>query len=216
LSLHGRFSATFGHLPAEKQARVFHAAGEEFALRGFDAAKMSAIAQAAGVSVGSLYQYFKNKQALYLAVMQGSIAEMEELLTALSHVEEDILIKAERIIREIQRFSRKEQLLIKLYQGATAQNDPVLAARLAAEIESVTARIYRQAIHEAQAAGDIRPDIDADFAAYMLNSLFMTLQFSYSCEYHTERLKIYAGADVLNQDDFVVEQMLKFFKAALR
>jgi AcrR family transcriptional regulator len=216
VSLHGRFSATFGHLPAEKQARVFRAAGEEFALRGFDAAKMSAIAQAAGVSVGSLYQYFENKQALYLAVMQGSIAEMEELLTTLSHEEEDILIKAERIIREIQRFSRKEQLLIKLYQGATAQNDPALAARLAAEIESVTARIYRQAIREAQAIGDIRPDIDADFAAYMLNSLFMTLQFSYSCEYHTERLKIYTGEDVLRQDDFVVEQMLKFLKAALR
>lgn len=216
MSRNSPFSATFGHLPAEKQARIFRAAGEEFALRGYEATKMSAVAKAAGVSVGSLYQYFENKQALYLAVIHNSIAGMEELLTALSQTREDILVKAERIIREIQRFSRKERLLIKLYQGATAQNDPDLAARLAAEIESVTARIYRQAIREAQAAGDIRMDIDADFAAYMLNSFFMMLQFSYSCEYHTKRLKIYAGAEALSQDDFVVEQMLKFFKAALK
>ncbi len=210
------FSDTFLHLPAEKQARIFRAAGEAFALQGYETAKMSAIAQGAEVSVGSLYQYFENKQALYLAVMHNSIAEMEALLTALSQTREDIIVKAERIIREIQRFSRKEQLLIKLYQGATAQTDPGLAARLAAEIESVTARIYRQAIREAQASGDVRADIDADFTAYMLNSFFIMLQFTYSCEYHTERLKIYAGADALNQDDFVVAQMLKFFKAALK
>ncbi|MDR2526176.1 MAG: TetR/AcrR family transcriptional regulator [Oscillospiraceae bacterium] len=216
MSLQDHHSPTFGHLPTEKQLRIFRAAAEEFALRGFDSAKMNTIAYGADVSVGSLYQYFENKQALYLAVIHNSIAEMEELLDTLLHTDADILLKAERILREIQRFSRKERLLIKLYQGATAQNDPHLAAQLAAEIESVTARIYRQAIQEAQAAGEIRRDIDADFAAYMLNSFFMALQFSYSCEYHAERLRIYAGTSALERDDFVVEQVLNFFKSALR
>ena len=207
---------TFQNLSGEKRGRVLRAAGEEFALRGYDAAKMSAIAQAAGVSVGALYKYFENKQALYLAVIRHSVAGMERLLTALSRAEEDIVLKAERIIREIQRFSRGDQVLFKLYQGAAAQSDPAAAARFAGEIETVTARIYCQAIREAQAAGEVRPDVDAGFMAYLLHSLFMMLQSSYACEYHAQRLQIYAGADILERDDFVVEQMLKFLKSALK
>ena len=207
---------TFQNLSSEKRGRVLRAAEEEFALRGYDAAKMSAIAQGAGVSVGALYKYFENKQDLYLGVIRHSVAGMEQLLTALSHTDEDILVKAERILREIQRFSRSDRMPVKLYQGAAAQSDPATAARFAGEIEAVTARIYCQAIREAQAAGEVRPDVDASFAAYLLHSLFMMLQFSYSCEYHAQRLQIYAGADVLERDDFVVEEMLKFLKSALK
>ncbi|MDR1927942.1 MAG: TetR/AcrR family transcriptional regulator [Oscillospiraceae bacterium] len=209
-------TATFSKLPAAKQERILHTAGEEFALRGYEAARMATIAENAAVSVGALYKYFDGKQNLYLAVIHHSVAAMEDLLTSLSRTSEDILVKAEKIVREIQRFSRRERLLIKLYAGATAENDPVLVARFAAELETVTARIYRQAIREAQAMGDVRADIDAGFAAFLLNSLFMMLQFSYSNEYHMLRLKIYAGADVPERDDFVVEQVLKFIKSALR
>ena len=209
-------SRTFENLSEEKQGRILRAAGDEFALRGYEAAKMSAIAAAAGVSVGSLYQYFENKQDMYLQVIRSSIAGMEQLLTALSGADEDVMVKLEKIIREIQRFSRRDQLLMKLYHGATAQNDPALAAVFANAIEVVTARIYRRAIREAQATGDARTDVDADFAAFMLHNIFMTLQFSYSCAYHTERLKIYAGEDILRRDDFVVEQVLKFIKSALK
>lgn len=209
-------TATFENLSPEKQGRILRAAGDEFALHGYENAKMSAIAQAAQVSVGSLYKYFENKQDMYLYVIHNSVAGMEQLLTALSQTDDDIILKAERIIREIQRFSRRDQLLMKLYHGATAQNDPALAAKFAREIEAVTAAVYRKAIRDAQAIGDIRADIDADFIAFMLHSFFMMLQFSYSCAYHTERLKIFAGEDVLRHDDFVVEQLLKFFKSALR
>ena len=81
---------TFQNLSDEKRSRVLRAAGEEFALRGYDAAKMSSIAQGAGVSVGALYKYFENKQDLYLGVIHHSVAGMEQLLTALSRTDEDI------------------------------------------------------------------------------------------------------------------------------
>ena len=79
---------------------------------------------------------------------------------------------------------------MKLYHGATAQNDPALAAKFADEIEVAAARIYRKAIRDAQEAGDVRRDLNPDFIAFMLHSIFMMLQFSYSCAYHTERLRI--------------------------
>ena len=209
-------SPTFKNLSPEKQQRILRAAAEEFAEQGYENAKMNTIAHTAEVSVGSLYKYFENKQDMYLYVIQRSVAEMDQLLSTLSVADLDVMVKAERIVREIQRFSRRDQLLMKLYHGATSENDPQLAAAFANAIETAAARIYRQAIRQAQTTGEIRTDIDADFAAFMLHSIFMMLQFSYSCAYHTERLKIYAGDDVLQHDDFVVKQVLKIIYSALK
>jgi hypothetical protein len=42
------------------------------------------------------------------------------------------------------------------------------------------------------------------------------LQFSYACEYYQERFRIYAGEDILERDEAVVQQFLRFIKAALK
>src|SRR5271155_5836891 len=53
---------------------IIAAALEEFADRGFAAAKMDDIARRAGVSKGSLYLYFETKEEIFRAVVQVSVA----------------------------------------------------------------------------------------------------------------------------------------------
>jgi len=57
---------------AEREQEMLEAAGEIFALQGFHAASMDAIAQAAGISKPMLYNYFGSKEGLYLAYIQHS------------------------------------------------------------------------------------------------------------------------------------------------
>src|SRR4051812_21121215 len=49
---------------------------------GWDAASTNRVAAEAGVSVGSLYQYFPSKEALVLAVMERHVVEMTEKVQA--------------------------------------------------------------------------------------------------------------------------------------
>src|SRR6201995_3271721 len=49
---------------------------------GFDKASTNRIADTAGVSVGSLYQYFPSKEALVAAVVEQHIEHMSEALEA--------------------------------------------------------------------------------------------------------------------------------------
>lgn len=216
MDLQKHHKPTFDNIPAEKRKRILEAATGEFALRGFENANMNTIAKKSGVSVGSLYKYFENKQDLFLTVVQYSIRRMEELLSVLAVSQEDILLKVERIIREIQSSSKESATLLKLYNAMTAENNPRFASQFAYEMEAMTAHIYRTAIEEGIRNGDIREDIDPAFAAYLLDNIFMTLQFSYSCDYYMERFRIYAGSDITERDDFVVEQCLKFVKSALK
>lgn len=53
----------------ERQKKVLQAALELFAAQGFEATTSAQIAKKAGVSVGSVYHHFPNKQALLIAVL---------------------------------------------------------------------------------------------------------------------------------------------------
>ena len=66
----------------ERLARILHAAGELCAEGGLEAVTMEAIAQRAGTSIGSLYQFFPNQDALVAAVAQRYVADLERLLAA--------------------------------------------------------------------------------------------------------------------------------------
>jgi AcrR family transcriptional regulator len=52
---------------------------------GYDTASTNRIAQRAGVSIGSLYQYFPNKEAIVTALRQQHVDEMLEVIEAAFH-----------------------------------------------------------------------------------------------------------------------------------
>jgi AcrR family transcriptional regulator len=54
-----------------KRRQIVEGARATFLAQGFDAASMSDIARAAGVSKGTLYVYFENKEQLFQAIVEG-------------------------------------------------------------------------------------------------------------------------------------------------
>jgi AcrR family transcriptional regulator len=66
----------------ERLARIARAAGELCAEVGADAMTMEAIAARAGTSIGSVYQFFPNKDALLHAVAERYAADLLALLDA--------------------------------------------------------------------------------------------------------------------------------------
>ena len=211
-----RHKKTFDNIPEEKRKRILLCATREFAAKGYENANISEIAKASGISVGAVYKYFENKQDLFLTVVHHGIERIDTVLRNLLEEDVDVLIKVERIIRELQDFSKTQGVLIRLYNEITGETDDNLARQLAEAMEGVSASVYRSAIEQGKKTGEIREDLDAGMAAFMLDNLFMSLQFSYSCEYYSERFKIFTDEDILERDDFVVAQMLKFIKSAFK
>ena len=61
---------------------ILAAAAQVFARHGYAAATTNRIAERAGVSIGSLYEYFSNKDALLVAILEAHIQEGEAILAA--------------------------------------------------------------------------------------------------------------------------------------
>ncbi len=59
---------------------ILQAAAQVFSARGYARCTTNHIAERAGISVGSLYQYFPNKDAILLSLMEGHLRQARQML----------------------------------------------------------------------------------------------------------------------------------------
>ena len=73
-----------------KRRQIVEGARGIFLSQGFDAASMNDIARAAGVSKGTLYVYFKDKEALFEAIVAAECVAHAEGVFNLNHDDPDV------------------------------------------------------------------------------------------------------------------------------
>lgn len=64
--------------PEARRQQILDAASDCVRRAGFHGASMADIAKAAGLSVGQIYRYFENKEAIIAAIVAQDLAEMRE------------------------------------------------------------------------------------------------------------------------------------------
>ena len=73
-----------------KWRQIVDGARKVFLSRGFDAASMGDIAKAAGVSKGTLYVYFKDKDELFAAIVRGECVMQADGIFDFDHADHDV------------------------------------------------------------------------------------------------------------------------------
>lgn len=74
-----------------RRQQILDAACDEVRRSGFHGASMAEIAKAAGLSVGQIYRYFENKEAIIAAIVAQDLAEMREKFAELESRPGDLL-----------------------------------------------------------------------------------------------------------------------------
>jgi len=205
----------FEKISDKKRKAILEAAVIEFSSKGFNAANINVIAKKAGISIGSMYQYFDSKENLFLTAIDDGYKIIEHSLSEINFIEGTFFDKLEEIIKHIQKYSREFSLLNQLYLEATTQGMADMSKKLSLKMETISAGFYRKAITSAINDGVIDPNIGAETASFCLDNILLLLQFSYSTEYYKERMKIFAGKNSLNQDERIRKEILYFLKKAL-
>jgi len=205
----------FEKIPSEKQKKILETAVAEFAGKGFSTANINVIAQKAGISIGSMYNYFESKEHLFLSVVDYGYKVLEEAISSVDLEKGDIFDKIEMLIRLAQKFSKENPQLNQIYLDLASQGLFHLSQKLSRQVEGITALFYRALINDAKKQGAIADDIDECVTSFCLDNMILLLQFSYSSEYYKERMKIFAGDDAVENDEKMVVQMMRFIRRAL-
>ena len=143
----------------DRPREICSAALEVFSEKGFAAAKLDEIARRAGVSKGTLYLYFKDKEDIFRAVVRETIAPNIDTVRGL--VEGSDLPFADVIRMLLPRFAI---IASRVRVGAVAKmvigesrNFPELAKVWHDEVVSRALGLVGGLIERAQAKGEIRP-----------------------------------------------------------
>ena len=142
----------------DRPGEICTAALEVFSEKGFAAAKLDEIARRAGVSKGTLYLYFKDKEDLFRAVVRDTVAPNIDIVRAM--VEGAALPFADIIRMFLPRFAA---LTGQVRVGAVAKmvigesrNFPELAKVWHDEVVSKALGLIAGLIERAQARGEVR------------------------------------------------------------
>jgi len=165
---------------------IIEAAATVFAEHGFRAARVADIAVRAGIGKGTVYEYFRSKEELFLAVFDSfAVGTLEETLARLEPRPASSIAVLERFADATLGACQKVLYLYPLtMEFWSAAATPEFKDSLMGEFRKLYAG-YREVlagvIRDGMAAGEIRPDVDAHHVAAALvgtiDALFLQAWF---------------------------------------
>lgn len=160
----------------ETRRRVVEAAAAVFAEAGFEGARMSRIAETAGLSTGAIYNHYRSKADLLAAAVEAyATAELSDVLAGAGDPPSGVL---DLIARQGARLEGERPTAALLPEAIlAARRDADLAARLVGDVvarEAVFADLVRFAQRSGEATADVRPEVVARFCLMLgLGSLLV-------------------------------------------
>ena len=157
--------------------RILEAASLQFENKGFSETAIADIMKAAGLGVGTFYNYFESKEEVLLVLLKNIANKLEETvdkgiaenLTSLQLLEEASKVMAKML--------NDNRFVLPLFLSASEHSD---------KPESLPTRkytptfkpLYEIIIKQGQANGEIREDVPADLIAEIFHSIYQAASFS--------------------------------------
>jgi AcrR family transcriptional regulator len=159
-----------------RQRQILACAKRVFAERGFHAANVSHICEAAGIGRGTLYQYFANKHSVLTAILRETLERVRALMETMSRetayppaatIPRSVAIKVStkqlrRLLAVVFEDGDTLRILLREAVGLDAQVEKILG-----EIDDALITILERDLVRAQEAGYVR-ECDPHLVAMMI------------------------------------------------
>lgn len=148
---------------ADRRDAILAAALDEFASRGFEAARLDDVARRAGVAKGTIYLYFRDKESLFQELIRTMLTPLVGTIEALGQSDVPLPMLADRIaelfVREVYETRRKDVVRLMISEG---RRFPKLAEFYYREVLSRIIAAVRSLLQRAAARGEV-PEGLAEF-----------------------------------------------------
>ena len=178
-------TATFANLPQDKQQRVAEAAISEFAANGYQRASLNTIVRQAGIAKGSIYQYFANKQALFLHVFEQFALEVKRQVKAHAVLGESRSFFDQVrgvLLAGVALIDAKPQAF-ELYLKILFEHDVPHREALVVQLRLFSAEYFTPLLEAAKEQGDIRADAATTTVIFLLDAVIERFLQGYAKPY---------------------------------
>jgi AcrR family transcriptional regulator len=173
----GMVTRTFRRLDPTRQQMVLQAIIDEAAEKGPTALNIKQVAERAGVAVGSLYQYFGNRDNLLAFAVELCVRQLTDLF-AISHSYLMEMPLREALVAYLSygiEWSQTQQGFIQFFGRAAYQGDPELAAKVVEPVATAMREMVEDMLRGAVQRGEVNPDMDLEATSRVVNALLIAV-----------------------------------------
>jgi AcrR family transcriptional regulator len=167
---------TFLNLPEEKRKAFIGIALDEFANNDYHTASVSKIVAKAGIAKGSVYQYFEDKQDLFMYLLDFANQEMMGVIqqTPPPHPDADFFETLRWQMSVAVQASLKYPIHSKLARRAYTSPLP-FRDEILEKAKKLREEHFQALVARAQAAGHLDPKLDPAVVSFMVQGLMSEL-----------------------------------------
>ena len=150
---------------------------EESSTKGPTAINIKKVARRAGVSIGSLYQYFGNRDGLLEFSVTLCVRYMIDMFNQFGPMLADLPLRdaLQYYISGGVEWGRTETGLVRFFGKAAYQGDSALAENVVRPVAMVMRNTITDILKHAITRGEIRADIDLAATARVVNALTIAI-----------------------------------------
>lgn len=208
---------TYWNLPLEKQDRIIQEIVQEFAVNGYQRASLNVIARRLGIAKGSFYQYFDNKEAIFLFVFDQFTELVKKTLAqaAASSAGNDIFTTLRQALLSGVRFIDQYPLYYNLYLRVLYEHDVPRREELIHKVRLFTRDFFGPLLEQGKSQGQLHKDLSIETAGFILDAVFDRFLQGYTQSYMDGGLGLAGkGTEEIERDvDRLLEVLKKGFTA---
>ncbi len=158
---------------------------------------MNVLVKEAGISKGSIFNYFQTKFNLYEAIIAFATSRAKEYLRVARDdtSTDDLLTRLRTLIKRGFVFIDRYPLLARIYFRHLHSPDSPLGSKSLRDLQAQSVKYLKGFLSDAQAAGEVRPDLNIKQAAFLLNGVMQQLLHAYYTEFLDSGLGLYQCDD---------------------
>lgn len=173
----GLVTRTFRRLDPDRQQAVLNAILDEAAETGPSDMNIKCIAERCSVAVGSLYQYFGNRENLLAFTIELVVTTTVDLFNSYRPYLAKIPFRdaLQAYIGGGLEWTREQMGFARFFARAAYQGDSKISHRVVEPIASTLTNMMRDMLLAAQKRGELRENLDLEATARVLNTLIIAI-----------------------------------------
>ena len=160
------------------QARqtILNAAAHQFKLVGFANTSIAGIMQAAGLGVGTFYNYFSSKEEVLLTLARNLRAKVEKNISATGTANQSSPELLERCCVCTAELIDENRFILPLFISASEHSDK--PEQIPQSLSPGFGELFEEIILRGQQRGEFRSDVPTNIISEMIHSIYQTTAFS--------------------------------------
>ena len=171
--------STFFHLQDEKQERIIQGAMGAFSEKTYRKVTIDRIVELANIPKGSFYQYFENKDDLFMYIFSELGDEKKEAFEAVFDQMETVSFQdfIGILLQEANQFENRDSVMIGLKNRFLKECPQKVKNDIMKSVIPKSYQLFGDIIETYKARGELNKDLPVKETAYILTSVITQLEF---------------------------------------